>query len=160
MTDAAGSGSAGGATNRRKRLPYQYARGEKIGLPAEGPGSPATFGRRSAAFAIDAILSALIASVFVQADPELPGIAGRAPGWWSLIPLALMYIFGMLFAGRTIGQRMLGLRIIRVDRNAAVDPWRAILRTVLLILLIPALIVDRDGRGMHDRFTDTVVINA
>jgi len=160
MSPASAPGARPGGANRRTRLPYQFERGERIGLPASGPGSPATFGRRSAAFAIDAVLSALVASVFVQADPDLPGIAGRAPGWWSLVPLSLMYILGMLFVGRTIGQRLLGLRIIRVDRHAAVNPWRAIVRTALLILLIPALIVDRDGRGLHDRFTDTVVINA
>jgi hypothetical protein len=41
-----------------------------------------------------------------------------------------------------------------------VNPWRAVVRTALLLILIPALIVDRDGRGLHDRLTDTVVINA
>ena len=70
------------------------------------------------------------------------------------------YIGGMLLAGRTIGQAVMGLRIIRVDRTAAVNPWRAVLRTALLMLLIPAIVVDRDGRGFHDRLTDTCVINA
>ena len=29
---------------------------------------------------------------------------------------------------------------------------------LLLCLLVPALIVDADGRGMHDRVTDTAVV--
>ncbi|MCW2604694.1 MAG: domain containing protein, partial [Pseudonocardiales bacterium] len=139
--------------------PLEHVRGAALGLPPTGPGSLATFGRRAGAFAIDSLLSALVASLFVSADPELPGVASRLPGWWSLIPLSVLYIGGMLLVGKTLGQHLLGLRIVRVDKVAAVNPWRAIVRTALLVLLIPAVIVDKDGRGMHDRLTDTAVIN-
>jgi uncharacterized RDD family membrane protein YckC len=142
----------------RGRAPLDRPRGERLGLPVAGPGSLAPFGRRAAAFAIDALLSTLVASLFVSADPSLPGIAGRLPGWWSVVPLAVMYIAGMLLAGKTLGQHLLGMRIIRVDRRAAVNPWRAVVRTALLVIFIPAVVVDRDGRGMHDRLTDTAVI--
>lgn len=151
----------GGAERQRRagRLPAEHIRGAALGLPPDGPGSLATFGRRAGAFAVDALLSTLVASLFVSADPDLPGIAGRLPGWWSLIPLTVIYVGGMLLAGKTLGQHLLGLRIVRVDRVAAVTPWRAIVRTALLILLIPAVVIDKDGRGMHDRLTDTAVIN-
>lgn len=138
--------------------PAPHVRGQALGLPEHGRGSLAPFGRRAAAFAVDALLSALVASLFVAADPDLPGLAGRLPGWWSVIPLSVMYVAGMLLVGKTLGQHLLGLRIIRVDRVAAVNPWRAIVRTALLVILIPAVIVDKDGRGMHDRLTDTAVI--
>jgi hypothetical protein len=36
--------------------------------------------------------------------------------------------------------------------------WRAVVRTGLLVLLVPALIVDADGRGLHDRLTGTAVV--
>ena len=36
---------------------------------------------------------------------------------------------------------------------------RAVLRTALLLLLIPALIWDRDGRGLHDRAAGTAVVH-
>jgi uncharacterized RDD family membrane protein YckC len=55
---------------------------------------------------------------------------------------------------------LFGLRLVRVDRTAAVDPGRVILRTFLLFLLVPAVVWDRDGRGLHDRFTDTAVVRA
>ncbi len=84
----------------------------------------------------------------------------RLPGYWSLIPFALDYILGMLFVGRTLGMYLFGIRIIRVDRDDAVNPWRAVLRTALLMLLVPAVIFDKDGRGLHDRYTDTAVVNA
>jgi uncharacterized RDD family membrane protein YckC len=53
-----------------------------------------------------------------------------------------------------------GLRLIRVSRDAAIDPLRILARTGLLCLFVPALIFDRDGRGLHDRFTDTAVVRA
>jgi uncharacterized RDD family membrane protein YckC len=152
--------SASASRPLRRPAPVETVRGARLGLPETGPGSLATFGRRSAAFAIDALLSALVASIFVQVDSTLPGIAGRAPGWWSLLPLGVMYVLGLLLAGRTLGQFVLGLRVIRVDRHAPVTPWRAVVRTALLLVLVPAVIVDRDGRGMHDRVTDTAVIRA
>ena len=55
---------------------------------------------------------------------------------------------------------LFGLRLIRVDRAVAVDPVRILVRTVLLFLLVPALVFDRDGRGLHDRFSDTAVVRA
>ena len=53
---------------------------------------------------------------------------------------------------------LVGLRVVRVDRDAPVNPWRALLRTFLLFLLVPALVWDRDGRGLHDRYSDTAVV--
>lgn len=139
-------------------VPQSY-RGERLGLPREGSGSLATSGVRLAAFLVDALASALVAGLFVQAGAS-GGLANRLPGSWSLIPLAADYVLGMLFAGRTLGMNLLGLRIVRVDRQAAVDPARAVLRTCLLILLVPALIWDRDGRGLHDRLAQTAVVRA
>ena len=122
--------------------------GYRLGLPPSGPGSLAPFGRRLAAFAIDAAAAALIAALFV----------GGAPGQWSLIPFALDYLFGLPLAGRSFGMSLTGLRVIRVDAAKPVDPGRALLRTALLALLVPALIRDGDQRGLHDRLTGTAVI--
>jgi uncharacterized RDD family membrane protein YckC len=47
-----------------------------------------------------------------------------------------------------------------VDHTVAIDPGRAVIRTALLSLLLPAVIFDRDGRGLHDRLTDTAVVRA
>lgn len=137
----------------------QAYRGERLGLPGTGRGSLTTTGVRLGAFVIDALASSLIAALFV---PLLhgPGAAYRLPGSWSLVPLAVDYVVGVLVAGRTVGMALLGLRLIRVDRDTAVDPLRAVLRTLLLFVLVPAVIWDRDGRGLHDRLTDTAVVRA
>jgi len=41
-----------------------------------------------------------------------------------------------------------------------VGPWRPIVRTVLLLLVVPALIWDSDQRGFHDKLAGTVLIRA
>lgn len=138
------------------RAPQSF-RGEQLGLPQQGPGSLATTGQRLGAFVVDAVASGLVAGLFVQASAA-SGAAGHLPGSWSLIPFAIDYIVGVLVAGRTLGMYLFGLRLVRVDRPAAVDPWRAVVRTALLLLLLPAVIWDRDGRGIHDRLTDTAVV--
>jgi hypothetical protein len=137
----------------------QAYRGEKIGLPAAGRGSLASTGPRLLAFIVDALASGLVAALFVR-QHHGGSLADRLPGSWSLIPFALDYIVGVLVAGRTLGMYLIGLRLIRVGEDVAVDPLRIIGRTALLLLFVPALIFDRDGRGMHDRLTDTAVVKA
>jgi uncharacterized RDD family membrane protein YckC len=138
----------------------QAYRGEKLGLPAGGTGALVTTGPRLGAFLVDAVASALIAGLFTQASSSGNGAADRLPGSWSLVPFAVDYVVGLLVAGRTLGMYLFGLRVVRVDRPAPIDPFRAVARTVLLLLLLPAVIWDRDGRGLHDRFTDTAVVRA
>jgi uncharacterized RDD family membrane protein YckC len=135
----------------------QTYRGEKLGFPATGRGSLASTGPRLFGFVVDAIASALVAALFVHHHGSF---ADRLPGSWSLVPFALDYIVGVLVAGRTLGMYLAGLRLIRVSRDVAIDPLRIIARTGLLILFVPALIFDRDGRGLHDRLTDTAVVRA
>lgn len=142
----------------------QAYRGQRLGLPETGSGSLGSAGGRIGAFIVDAIASTLVAALFVQAlhrgRAGHQDIADRLPGYWSLIPFAVDYILGMLVAGRTLGMYLFGLRIVRVDRPEAVNPWRAALRTLLLLLLVPAVVFDKDGRGLHDRYSDTAVVRA
>jgi hypothetical protein len=138
-------------------VPRQRFRGEKLGLPADGPGSIAPVGRRSLAFLIDILASGLVAGLFVRRD-DLPGVASHLPGQWSLLALAVDYVLGIVLVGRTFGMYLTGLRIIRVDARVPVGPLRAAARTLLLVLLIPAVVVDQDFRGLQDRLTSTAVI--
>ncbi len=124
-------------------------RGEQLGLPEEGPGSIARPGRRLGALAVDWGLSLLIAyGLITQSYNEAAQI------WAPLIMFALM-VLTVGTVGFTPGKRLLGLRVLALD-TGRVSPWRAVLRTVLLFLAIPALIWDRDGRGLHARVGGTV----
>ncbi|MBX9363825.1 RDD family protein [Streptomyces sp. WAC04114] len=126
-------------------------RGEQLGLPEEGPGSIARPGRRIGALAVDWGLCLLIAyGLITQSYNEAAQI------WAPLIMFALM-VLTVGTVGFTPGKRLFGLRVLALD-TGRVSPWRAALRTVLLFLAIPALIWDRDGRGLHDRLAGTVEV--
>jgi uncharacterized RDD family membrane protein YckC len=125
------------------------ARGASLGLPAGGPGSLASFGSRAIAFCVDAVGSALVAGLFTA--PALPGN-------WALAAFAAITVVTLLAFGQTPGMRLLGLRLAHPRQGRRLAPWRAVVRTALLCLLVPALLVDADGRGLHDRLTDTAVV--
>ncbi len=52
---------------------------------------------------------------------------------------------------------LFGMRLVRLD-GGWVGLWRPVLRTILLILVIPAVIWDADRRGLHDKLLGTVVV--
>jgi uncharacterized RDD family membrane protein YckC len=137
----------------------QSYRGERLGLPATGTGSIAPIGPRIAAFIVDCLAAGLVAGLFVAAFAHRGG-TDALPRNWSLVPFAIDYVGGIVLAGRTLGMYLTGVRVVRVDRNVAVDPWRAFIRTVLLVLIVPAVITDRDRRGLHDRVAGTAVVRA
>jgi hypothetical protein len=109
------------------------------------------------AFLLDVLAAALVASLFAP-PRDLPGLAAHLPGQWSVIPLALDYLVGLLLFGRSFGMYLTGLRVIRVDARLPIGPMRALARTALLVTLVPALVADQDFRGLHDRLTSTAVI--
>jgi uncharacterized RDD family membrane protein YckC len=56
-----------------------------------------------------------------------------------------------------VGGRLLGLRVARLD-GANPLPLAVLIRTLLLALVIPALFVDRDYRGIQDRLSRCLVV--
>ena len=149
--DTDGGSAAGSGRPAGFAAPAGSWRGRRLGLPESGPGSLAPAGHRLAAFVADIALSALVAGLFTA--PQLPRN-------WSLAAFLAEYaVFGAAF-GQTPGMRLLGLRLVRADRPARVGPVRVLARTAMLALLVPDLIWDADGRGVHDRLTGTAVIRA
>jgi uncharacterized RDD family membrane protein YckC len=127
----------------------ERARGAALGLPASGPGSLAPFGRRVGQYLLDAVAAGLVTALFT---------APEAPRLWSLLTFGVMTVVFLLLTGQTPGMRLLGLRLAHPHPDQRVAPWRAVVRTALLVALLPALVVDSDGRGLHDRLTDTAVV--
>ncbi|MDP9416534.1 MAG: RDD family protein [Actinomycetota bacterium] len=123
------------------------------GLPREGPGSPAGVGARFVALLIDWAASLLVTSLFVPwSDPRHALV--------TLAVFAVQALVGVVLGGGSFGQRLRRLRVRRVDGDVPPDLPRALLRTVLLVLVLPALVTGRDGRGGHDRAAGTVVVRA
>ena len=133
--------------------------GERLGLPATGPRSIARPGRRIGALAIDYFASTLIALGFLGYDPlALPAEAG----WRQFAPMMVFAALQILFiptAGGSPGHRILGMRVVRFG-GGWVGLWRPIVRTLLLVVVIPAVIWDADQRGLHDKIAGTVLIRS
>lgn len=133
--------------------------GERLGLPVSGTGSIGRPGRRIGALLIDYIAATIIATAFLGFEQfALPGEAGLS----QFAPMAVFAVLQILFiptAGGSPGHRILGLRVVRVD-GGWVGLWRPVVRTLLLIVVIPAVIWDADQRGLHDKAVGTVLIRA
>lgn len=121
--------------------------GHDLGLPEEGPGSVAAPLRRAGQFLLDLLLGGLVASA----------ISFPAPNYLSLAVWAVLVTLPLAIIGQTPAMVLTGLRAVRVDGAARVGGW-ALARTVSLFFVVPALIMDHDRRGLHDRVSRTVVI--
>jgi uncharacterized RDD family membrane protein YckC len=122
--------------------------GARLGRPADGPRSLATFGRRVVALLVDWVACLLIANGLLR---------GLHLG--SLGPLLVLFVENVLLVGTlgaTVGHRLLGMRVETVP-GAAPGLGRAVIRSLLLCLAIPPLLWDADQRGLHDRLAGTVI---
>jgi uncharacterized RDD family membrane protein YckC len=130
----------------------EYA-GQNLGLPETGPGSIARFGRRLVAIFIDWSMCQLIAYLLFKVE-----LGHGGPG--SFVPLAIFAVENILLlptVGSTVGQRILGVGLMSVNGRPA-SIVQVLLRTLLLCLAIPALIWDRNSRGLHDKAAATVLV--
>ncbi len=140
----AGSAPAAGPQAAGGRVVSSYP-GEKFGLPEIGPRSVAGMGRRFAALFIDWVLCALIATALLHSR------------YWALAVFgAETYILTAL-TGTTIGKRLLGMRVARLDGCPVGLGW-GLVRTLLLLAVVPPLVTDRDRRGLHDKAANTIVV--
>jgi uncharacterized RDD family membrane protein YckC len=128
--------------------------GERRGLPESGRGSVAGFGEKLLALIIDLLLSSVIGLIIVR-----PGSVGEERTWnWTSVGVFVIVSAGLLMTtGRTIGQRVMALQVVRLDGQRI--GARALFRQLLVALLVPPLITDRDRRGLHDRFCNTLVVH-
>ncbi|MCT9010184.1 RDD family protein [Streptomyces sp. NPDC054766] len=126
-------------------------RGEQLGLPEHGPGSISRPGRRLGALAVDWGLCLLIAYGLLTDGYD------QATGNWALL---VFFVLGLLTVGTvgfTPGKRLFGLRVVP-EGGGRLNPLRVLVRTALLCVAVPALIWDRDGRGLHDRLARTIEV--
>ncbi|MCO5996457.1 RDD family protein [Actinoallomurus rhizosphaericola] len=127
--------------------------GERMGLPREGTGSAAGYGRRLGALVIDWLIALAVAAV----------LAGALHVGAQTRSLLTLLVFGVMVwlltgsIGTTVGKRLCGLRVVRVD-GGPIGPLWAFVRALLLVLVVPALIWDRDYRGLHDRAANSIVV--
>jgi uncharacterized RDD family membrane protein YckC len=77
--------------------------------------------------------------------------------WATLAVFAAEQILLIGTLGYSIGHRALGIQVVRLG-GAPAGPLAAVVRTLLLCLVVPAVVFDPDQRGLHDKAMNTVLI--
>lgn len=108
--------------------------------------------RRVVALFLDWFAASLVARLVVGTSS--PGAESLATlGVFALEVAVLTWLTQASF-----GQRLVGVRV--VGRTRPLTLLATGLRTLLICLAVPPLVWDADGRGLHDRAVDSVVIRA
>lgn len=128
--------------------------GDRFGLPAQGPGSVARFGPRLLALVVDWLTCQLVVALVLGSEVWIGG-DGASLAVLGVFVLEQTLLVGLL--GYSVGHRLLRIRVARLD-GQLVGLVRALGRAVLVALVVPPLVMDRDARGLHDLAAGTVVI--
>ncbi|MEZ0338478.1 RDD family protein [Mycobacterium sp. pV006] len=153
MARGSGSGFRSWLSGPDAPGPGKYP-GERLGLPADGPGSIARFGRRVAALLTDWLVSYGLATLAMAFGLISYGALSTA----VLVVWLVLGVLSVRLFGFSPGQWALGLRVASVDNRTHVGSGRALARGLLITLVIPALFTDSDLRGLHDLATKTAVV--
>jgi len=134
----------------------------------------ASVAARLIAVAIDLVILAAIDALVVYFTAQICGITlddlsilPKGPLIAFLLVQNGGYLVAFTAGGQTLGKMAAGIRVVASEATAPLDLGRAFLRTVMwVILAIPAglgflsAIVNRNHRGLHDRFAGTRVVRA
>ena len=131
-------------------------RGRRWGLPPEGAGAVATTGSRLAALVLDLLSGALIGQL-VLALLDSPSTDQRTLAVNGAFAAQVLLLTAL--TGQSLGKRVLGIRVVRLaDRDGPPGLLSAAIHTALVMLVLPAVFIDRDGRGLHDKAAGTLVV--
>jgi uncharacterized RDD family membrane protein YckC len=119
--------------------------GERFRLPESGHGSVAPMGRRLGALVIDWLMCMVISVAFLGSQ------------YWTIAIFAAETWVLTALTGFTVGKRLLGMRVVRLDGKPVGLVW-GLVRMLLFLTVIPPLVLDGDLRGLHDRAANTIVI--
>jgi uncharacterized RDD family membrane protein YckC len=129
--------------------------GQRFGLPKQGIGSVARMGRRIIALTLDWTAAILVTHlVFPDLVYGSEGFAAATLGIFAAEVLLLTSTTGASF-----GYKIAGIKLISVSASR-ISFFKVLARTGLLCLVVPALIWDRDGRGLHDKAVGTITMRA
>ena len=113
-----------------------------------------TLGRRLAAITIDWLASYAIAFAFFAGGGSY---SDRLVGTRLSTPLIFVAEYAILIAltGASFGHRLLRLKVVVFSHGGSPTIRQALIRTGLMALVITAITYDEDGRGIHERFSQT-----
>ncbi len=93
--------------------------------------------------------------------PSLPAVEAYAERvvWISGITTTLIFVaeYAILIAltGASFGHRLLRLKVVDFSHGGLPTIRQALIRTGLMAIVITAITYDEDGRGIHERFSQT-----
>jgi uncharacterized RDD family membrane protein YckC len=122
-----------------------------------------TIGIRLGGIALDWALCLVISSAIFP-SPAFADSTGLVKLFLAGQPLATLGIWAVqhfvlvALLGMTYGHRFFKMRVVRNDGTRYPGMLAALKRTVLLALVIPAVVWDNEGRGLHDRVAGTHLI--
>lgn len=111
----------------------------------------AGMGIRFAAITVDWVSVSLIVT----------GLTGKSYGYQGERTLLFFVEVVLLTSlmGASAGQRVFRLRVVDSESGGVVPPLRVLVRTLLIVLVIPALF-RKDGIAYHDAICKTIVIRS
>jgi len=119
------------------------------GKPSDGL-VVAKAGKRFLAITIDWLMSWAVGSIFFDQDQ------GR-PFWIASVFFLQIFILTST-TGASAGQRLVRLRVLRYPELEPLGIGATLLRTLLILLVVPAVVYDNQGRGLHDRIVGSAVM--
>lgn len=129
--------------------------GQSLGLPAAGRGSLASWNSRLWALVIDwAVCMILARAVF--GSKVNTGIH-----WQMFTPMALFFVEKWLltaFAGSSFGQLVCRVGVTTLD-GQPIGWWRSLARAAMKLIIVPAVVIGAERRGLDDISLGTVVVN-
>jgi uncharacterized RDD family membrane protein YckC len=115
-------------------------------------GTPlASLSARFGALLVDWLLCLIVAALIGTVDGQ---------PWLAPALLVVLHTVSVGFVGQTPGMYLTKVRCVSTDGDAPIGPARAGLRGLLLILIIPAIVMDGYRRGLHDRAAGSVMVSA
>jgi hypothetical protein len=113
-----------------------------------------TLGRRLAAITIDWLASYAIAFSFFAGGGNY---SQRIEGTRFTTAMIFIAEYAILIAltGASFGHRLLRLKVVDFNHGGMPSVRQVLIRTGLMALVITAITYDEDGRGIHERFSQT-----
>jgi uncharacterized RDD family membrane protein YckC len=90
-------------------------------------------------------------------------------GIGAVVPIRPFYVLGLFLTqifmlswlqGASLGHRIFGIKIVRYVDGGPINARQAFIRSFLLVTVIFAITFDEEGRGLHERFSQTILIRS
>ena len=112
-------------------------------------------GKRILALIFDWVAAILV----VQVIPNGPDYGTQSNSLLTLLVFAIEVTLFTWMMGSSFGQRIVGIRVRDLVKDSNPTLVQSLIRTLLIVVLIPPLLADTGGRGLHDRIAKTKITN-